>query len=55
MSDETKVWLAIAGCVALIVVGGFLLILSYNTHQAALQQAACVNPDSVACALAVRR
>lgn len=55
MSDETKVWLAIVACVAVVVVSGAGLILSYNTHRAALQQAACVNPDSVACVLAVRR
>ena len=55
MSDETKVWLAIAGCVALIVVAGAGLIFNQSNHQAALRQAACVNPDSVACALAVRK
>jgi len=31
------------------------LILSYNTHQAELRRAACVSPESVACALAVRQ
>jgi len=55
MSDETKVWLAIAAVVSVIVLVGGLLILSYNNQQAALRQAACVNPDSVACALAVRK
>ena len=55
MSDETKVWLAIVACVAVVVVSGAGLILSYNTQQAALRQAACVNPETVACALAVRK
>jgi hypothetical protein len=55
MSDETKVWLAICGVVSVVVLVGGLLILSYNTHQAELRKAACVNPDTVACALAVRR
>jgi hypothetical protein len=54
MSDETKVWLAICGVVSVIVLVGGLLILSYNTHQSELRKAACVNPDTVACALAVR-
>lgn len=54
MSDETKVWLAIFTVVGMIVVVSGLLILSYNTHQAELRKAACVNPDTVACALAVR-
>lgn len=55
MSDETKVWLGIIGFAAVVVTTGFLLILNYNNHQAALRQAACVSPESVACALAVRQ
>lgn len=55
MSDETKVWLAIISCLAVVSLGGFALIATYNQHQAALRQAACVNPETVACALAVRQ
>lgn len=55
MSDETKVWLAVFGFASVLVISGFLLILNYNNHQAVLRQAACEVPESVACALAVRR
>lgn len=55
MSDETKVWLAICAAVGVIVLCGAGLILNYNTHQAALRQAACVNPESIACIMAVRQ
>ena len=55
MSDDTKVWLGFIGLALVVVVTGFLLILNHNNHQAALRQAACVAPESVACALAVRQ
>ena len=55
MSDDTKVWLAICGVVAVIVLCGAGLIFNYANHQAVLKQAACANPESVACALAVRQ
>ena len=55
MSDETKVWLAICGVVAVVVLCGAGLIFNHTHHQAALRQAACANPETVACALAVRK
>lgn len=55
MSDETKVWLAVITLAAIFVIGCGFLIHGNNREAAALRQAACVNPDSVACALAVRR
>jgi len=55
MSDETKVWLAICAAVGVIVLCGAGLIFNYSNHQAALRQAACVNPESVACIMAVRQ
>ena len=55
MSDETKVWLATCGVVSVIIMVGGLLILNHSNHNASLRQAACVNPETVACALAGRR
>lgn len=55
MSNDTKIWLAMFGLVALLLVGFGVLIWQENTHKAELQKIACVNPDSVACALAVRK
>jgi hypothetical protein len=55
MSDETKVWLGAIGVIAMLILGGGALIYDYNQHQAELRRAACVNPDSVACAFAVRQ
>jgi hypothetical protein len=55
MSDETKVWLAIMGVLALLIVCGGVVIHNYNQYQSTLRQAACANPESVACALAVRQ
>jgi hypothetical protein len=43
------------GLVALFIVGAGALIYSAEKDIAALRQAACVNPDSMACALAVRK
>jgi hypothetical protein len=55
VSDETKVWLAMIGVLAVFVIVGGGLIYATEKDKAALRQAACANPDSVACALAVRR
>jgi hypothetical protein len=55
MSDETKVWLALVGLVAVFIVVGGALIYATEKDKAALRQAACVNPETVACALAVRQ
>jgi hypothetical protein len=55
MSDETKFQLGLIGLVALITVVVGLLIYASERDKAALRQAACVNPETVACALAVRR
>jgi hypothetical protein len=55
MSDEVKGWLAICGVLALLIVSGSVVIHNYNQYQSELRRAACVNPDSVACALAVRQ
>lgn len=55
MSDETKVCLAIIGLVAAVIIGGGALIYTSERDKAVLRQHVCVNPDSVACALAVRR
>ena len=55
MSDDTKVWLAIMGVLALLIVCGGVVIHNYNQYQSTLRQAACANPESVACALAVRQ
>jgi hypothetical protein len=55
MSDDTKIALAVIGLVGVVVVGMGVLIWNNTTHSAALRQAACANPETVACALAVRR
>jgi hypothetical protein len=55
MSDDTKVWLAMIGVLAVFVITGAGLIYATEKDKAALRQAACANPDTVACALAVRR
>ena len=55
MSDDTKVWLALTGVLGVFIIGAGVLIWNNSNHNAALRQAACVNPDTVACALAVRR
>ena len=55
MSDETKVWLGVIGLAAIFIVGGGALIYASERDKAALRQAACVNPETVACALAVRQ
>lgn len=54
-SDDTKVWLAICSVVGVFIVVAGILIWSSNNNNAALRQAACVNPETVACALAARR
>lgn len=55
MEDDTKIRLALIGLAAVFFVGGGLLIYANERDKAALRQAACVNPESVACALAVRQ
>jgi hypothetical protein len=55
MSDGTKITLAMIGLVTIFIVGSGVLIWHDNTYRAELRQAACVNPETVACALAVRR
>jgi hypothetical protein len=55
MSDETKFQMGLICLVALITVVVGVLVYATESDKAALRQAACVNPDSVACALAVRR
>ena len=55
MDGDNKVWLAMVGLVAVFIVVGGSLIYATEKDKADLRQAACVNPDSVACALAVRR
>lgn len=54
MSDETKVILAGILFMAVCVLCGTALIYNYANHQSLLKQAACIDPDSVACILAVR-
>jgi len=55
MSDATKITLAMIGLVAFFFGGCGVLIWHDNAHRAELRQAACVNPETVACAEAVRR
>jgi hypothetical protein len=55
MDGDNKVWLAMVGLVAVFIVVGAALIYATEKDKADLRQAACVNPDSVACALAVRK
>ena len=55
MNDDNKVWLALVGLVAVFIVVGGSLIYATEKDKADLRRAACVNPDSVACALAVRK
>jgi hypothetical protein len=62
MAGESKVWIAFICLVGVVVVGSGFLIWSdgnhranESNHKAALRNAACANPDSVACALAVRQ
>lgn len=55
MSDDTKVLLALIFLVAIFLVGAGVSTYTNHREAAALRQAACVNPESVACALAVRR
>jgi hypothetical protein len=55
MNGENKVWIAVICLVGVFVVGSGVLIWNDSNHKASLRHAACVNPDSVACALAVRQ
>ena len=55
MGDDTKIWLALIGLAAIFIIGGGVLIYASERDKAVLRQAACVNPESVACALAVRK
>jgi hypothetical protein len=47
--------MALIGLLAVFMIVGAALIYATDRDEAALRQAACVNPDSVACALAVRK
>lgn len=55
MGDDTKIWLALIGLVAIFIVGCGVLIYASERDKATLRQAACVAPESIACALAVRQ
>jgi hypothetical protein len=55
MIDETKLWMSVVGCVALGLVCVTFLIFTQDRRHAELRLAACANPETVACALAVRR
>jgi len=54
MTDDVKIIIAWIMFMALAVICGTGLIMNYANHQATLKQAACIDPDSVACILAVR-
>lgn len=55
MSDETKVKLAYIALAAVFLIGGGVLIHANERDRAALRQAACANPESAACVMAVRQ
>ena len=62
MEGDSRVRIALVCVLGIFVFGSGFLIWSENNHRAnesnhkaALRNAACANPDSVACALAVRQ
>jgi hypothetical protein len=55
MSDGVKLGMTAVICFTLFFIGVLVADHLSKSQQMELRQAACVNPDSVACALAVRR
>jgi hypothetical protein len=55
MSDGIKLAMVGIVCFTLIIIGAMVKNHMGSEQQNQLRQAACANPDSVACALAVRR
>jgi hypothetical protein len=55
MSDGIKLAMVGIVCFTLLLLGILVKDHLWSQQQVELRQAACANPDSVACALAVRR